>query len=355
MKQVLMFCFKKKRKDTLGLSPKYIYIKFATIMSTNDNQDKKHKHYAMNLIKKGRYFNPKMSILIVLNILALASKVSAVHSWNETNSNSSLRQALHEGVSNQSKLTKSFNSSYQELDSSSLFHLFSDVNTYGRNHVEDILPEQQEALINEPLEGFKVLNYDELNKLIDELMSTATQATSSVSNLTFTTEHLTSYMNATSTFFHEPSSTAKTSEVSNNPDFSSSSSFYSQKNDSATSFILSMNKTSTETKKSKFEVITPTKTVDTPHWLLDSVATSSVVSKTTMVSQRVLLKNKPVFLKAKKLSNNDKMTDTNSTGESNSGSMGMNDIFESKGSMLNKAINMVAMLTLSYLISAFYI
>ncbi|CAI8495850.1 unnamed protein product [Hanseniaspora opuntiae] len=319
-------------------------------MSTNDNQDKKHKQYAMNFIKKGRYFSPKISTLIVLNILALVNKVSAIHNWNETSSNSSLGQLLHKGVSNQSEFTKSFNSSYQEFDSSPLFHLFSDVNTYGRNKAEDMISEEQEALVNEPLEGFKVLNYDELNRLIDEVISTTSETTSVVSIPTLTTEPATSHMNATSTFFYEPSSNTKTSEVSSVQDFSTITSFYNETSDSTTSFISSMEKSST--KKSKLETFTPTKTVDTPHWLLDSVATSDVVSKTTMASQRIPIKNKPVFLRAKKFSNKNMMPDTNSTSEPNSRSIGLNDIFESKGSILNKAISMVAIFTLSYLIFA---
>lgn len=323
-------------------------------MSTYDSQDKKHKQYAIDFIKKGRYFSPKISTLIVLNILALASKVSAIHNWNETSSNSTVREILHKGVANQSEFSKSFNGSHQELVDSPLFHLFSDVNAYGRNKAEDILSEQQEALINEPLEGFKVLNYDELNRLIDEVIFTTTQTHAVVSIPTITNDHMTSHLNATSTYFNDPSSSSITSKVSKVQDFSTISSFYNQISDSTTRFTSSIDKTSTETIKSKLQVYTPTKTIDTPHWLLDSEAAYSG-SKTTIGSQTIVVKNKPVFLRAKKLSNKNMLTDTNSTNERNSRNIGLNDIFESKGSMLKKAASMVAILTLSYLISTIYI
>lgn len=322
-------------------------------MPTNDNQDKKCKQYAIDFIRKGRYFSPKVSTLIVLNILALASKVSAVHNWNETSSNYSLRHTLSNGVLNQSQSIGHFNSSYLESDSDQLFHLFSDVNTYGRNKAEDILNEQQKALIDEPLEGFKVLNYDELNKLINEVI-TSTQTTPLISIPTYSKVHLSSHMDATSTFYFDTSSSTRISEVSNVQEFDSFSSYYNQTSGSNTNSISSVKETNTESKKTKVEIFTPTKTVDTPHWLLDSVITSSFASKTSMDIKTTKVKNKPIFLKAKKFSNKNNLPGTNSTRDSNNRSIGLTDIFESKGSILNKAINMVAILTFTYLVSTIY-
>lgn len=48
-------------------------------MTTNNKQKIDTGYYGPTLVNKSRHFSPRISILIVLNILAFARKVSAIN------------------------------------------------------------------------------------------------------------------------------------------------------------------------------------------------------------------------------------------------------------------------------------
>ena len=342
--------------------PKHFAIIDNKKMKSTDSDDKKIHYTNTDFVRKCRHFSPKMSTLIVLNILALARKVAAVHNWNDSTYNTSLSSYVNGSIINPVRYNISFKDTFQEVAFNQLSELFQGVNAYGRNHVGKILEEEQDALSNEPLEGFKVLNYDELNKLIDGIVTISSSQTPLITTAITTFEAITTNVNSTSTtFYHSILGTTATGIASIYDPNTSIAYFTTTELPTLTRSTIA-DSTPSSSKQSRLSAFKPAKTVDTPPWLLDSsssiatFATTSSAAKSTLTTKTGIFKNKPVFLRAKKFSNKNKAENTNTTIDANNRSVvGLNDIFENKGSVIKNTFRMVFVLSISYLFIQQYV